>query len=437
MGKRQKQARPGKVSSTTTAASRHHTPSTDESKSESKIDMNAQLFTMAIMAVVLPAMLTFIARHVGSSSDGEDNSDDTSRPHFFVRLVLSIILDAVYGEAFHTIFIPIARAISRTLPGAVVPTDHGECEREEAEQNDPAIVWPPTGANIPSDWIEMAKKRKRAKGEPLFFLNHVRGSTRLRQAVRRIAAAFGTLSMAVVMTHWVDGQNIGHIGLTISALDLALGFVVGSSVIIILFVAEVWLGWIRIIGFGEVVVPGESLTINIIWDVLFHIGVSINEEVSMRGWILVNTAAYIVSLGASGSTAMTLSVSLQAGLFALMHLGSPGQGIVGLVNLVVGGTAAALNVFLSGGLSFSLGWHFGWNIWMGHLLGLSTSGIPMSAKLISIVPHPAKSFHGGRFGPEQSPLAPVAYLLGVLALVGLYGTGGVSIWSERLESKVG
>ena len=70
---------------------------------------------------------------------------------------------------------------------------------------------------------------------------------------------------------------------------------------------------------------------------------------------------------------------------------------------------------------------------MGHLLGLSTSGIPMSAKLVSVVPHPAKAaLHGGRFGPEQSPLAPAAYGLGIAMLVAFYGTDGVADWESRL-----
>ena len=42
----------------------------------------------------------------------------------------------------------------------------------------------------------------------------------------------------------------------------------------------------------------------------------------------------------------------------------------------------------------------------------------MAAKLVSVVPHPSKAhLHGGRFGPEQSPLAPVAYLLSAFAAV--------------------
>ena len=76
----------------------------------------------------------------------------------------------------------------------------------------------------------------------------------------------------------------------------------------------------------------------------------------------------------------------------------------------------------SGELALPLGWHFGWNISMGNVFGLSTSGIPISATLLAVAPHPNKAaLHGGEFGPEASPLAPLAYLVGVVVTLTLYG----------------
>ena len=80
------------------------------------------------------------------------------------------------------------------------------------------------------------------------------------------------------------------------------------------------------------------------------------------------------------------------------------------------------DVVVSGGLAFACGWHFTWNLMMGHLLGLSTSGIPMSATLVSILPHPSKAdLHGGTFGPEKSVLAPGVYMFGCALLLLFYG----------------
>ena len=54
---------------------------------------------------------------------------------------------------------------------------------------------------------------------------------------------------------------------------------------------------------------------------------------------------------------------------------------------------------------------------MGHLLGRSTSGIPMSCALISVIPNPKKSYkkyHGGTNGPEQGKLCPLAYIISMI-----------------------
>lgn len=68
---------------------------------------------------------------------------------------------------------------------------------------------------------------------------------------------------------------------------------------------------------------------------------------------------------------------------------------------------------------------------MGHVLGRSTSGIPMSCAVFHVIPRPAsasKSYerlHGGVFGPEQGVLAPLAYLLGMCIASFIYGIDGL------------
>ena len=121
----------------------------------------------------------------------------------------------------------------------------------------------------------------------------------------------------------------------------------------------------------------------------------------------------------ASAVAIATSIILQSTLFALMHVHSPGSTMVSLINLFIGGAAAALNVMASGGVWLGIGWHFGWNITMGHILGRTTSGIPMSCAVVSVVPRPALpgkasyvKYHGGTFGPEMGVLAPLAYAMG-------------------------
>jgi len=342
------------------------------------------------------------------------------------------MLEGVLRAPFLSLLMPAARALSRQLPGAQVPDDEAKLLEEEQQQHDSSLTWPLVGTNLPAGWKAVAAKVGASK-QP-FFLNHVRGCVRVRQAAIRVASAMGTCAQVALMSWCVDSRALHEVTSQLAPVDLALGAIVGSTIICALFVTEVALGWLCIVGYGEVVIQNESLGLNLLWDVLFHVGVAINEEVSLRGWMLVNAAhACVAHFKSSPTSAMMLAVGMQASLFALYHVSSPGATRIGLLNLVVGGACGAVNVFLTGGLSFALGWHFGWNITMGHLLGLSTSGIPMSAKLISVVPHPMKAhLHGGRFGPEQSPLAVPIYLLGVVLLVAIYGSSGIDVWRERL-----
>merc|ERR1719221_2471236 len=114
----------------------------------------------------------------------------------------------------------------------------------------------------------------------------------------------------------------------------------------------------------------------------------------------------------------------QSAFFVIMHLPSPGgMRWQSMINIFVGGMAGGLNVLFTGGrLGFALGWHFGWNISMGNVFGLSTSGIPISATFISVAPHPEKqALHGGVFGPEGGLVSPVAYFLGIVLLFLIYG----------------
>ena len=79
--------------------------------------------------------------------------------------------------------------------------------------------------------------------------------------------------------------------------------------------------------------------------------------------------------------------------------------------------------------------HLGWNLFMGHFLGRSTSGIPMSCAIINIVPKPMKSYekyHGGTNGPEQGVLAPLAYIIGMMMVCAVYGSEKLDAWRDQL-----
>lgn len=444
-----------------------------------------------LVAFVLPLHLTLLAWYMLSSSK-TDHHQDTSSYYYFKLWCFYFLLDASYGYLFHTLLLVPARWIARQLPGAVMPPPNDEKKLVEQEESsdDVTLEWPSAIAiaNLPPDWVieskshkkgnenksnvtcnkSKSKKKIRSKNANIksssqqtdattnqnnnsyqpYYLNHVRGSTRIRQASQRIGAALGTLLTTYLICCCLSTPiTLEDLGLTTNnwGQDLARGFLVGSSIVVIIFVIEVQLGWIEIIGFFQTADPNESFTINFIWDILFHIGVSINEEVMLRGWMFTLGCRGIHAMAlnldwfqSSSSTAtfsIIASIILQSSLFAFLHLHSPGSTYVSLINLFVGGIAASINVMVSGGsIWLGVGWHFGWNICMGHILGRSTSGIPLSCACIDLVPQPSKcfeKFHGGTFGPEQGVLAPMAYILGILMVTYIYGYEGMISWKDR------
>ena len=246
---------------------------------------------------------------------------------FLVRLFCFLLLEAGLGKTFSGIIMPPVRAMARQLPGA----PPSAAEADDHQQHDATLVWPLPGTVLPEGWAAAAK------GKQPYFLNHVSGAMRFRQAFVRVAAALGTLLQVGFMCALVDHRDLAAVGAVLVPTDVARGVAVGAGIICVLFCVEVRLGWLAIVGYGEVVVASERLPLNLLWDALFHLGVSLNEEVSLRGWLLVNmTHALVDHLGASPYLAMALAVALQASLFAALHLGSPGATAVGLANLVIG-----------------------------------------------------------------------------------------------------
>ena len=450
-----------------------------------------------VVAFVLPLQLTLLARYFLTTTTTAES--DKVTPSYFKLWCFYFLIDATYGHLFHTILLVPARWIARHLPGAVVPSSDTELVKQEESSNDTSLDWPSADviAKLPSDWVartqpptkekkiiatyddnegsevpkKTSAKKKKSKSKnnkpnnniqqcnndtqtdqksvdafQPYYLNHVRGSTRIRQASQRIGAAMGSLLASYNMICQLSGSmTLEDVGLTLPVLsDLAWGFLIGLSIVTIIFFMELWFGWIKVGGFFQTVVPNESFAINFLWDVLFHVGVSINEEVMLRGWmftlgcrgILVMALDWFEKSSTAATFSIIASIVLQSSLFSFLHLHSPGSTYVSLINLFLGGIAASINVLVAGGsLWLGIGWHFGWNIFMGHILGRSTSGIPMSCACIEVIPRPnSETLHGGTFGPEQGVLAPLAYILGIVLVICVHGFDALNKWGDELVS---
>lgn len=269
-----------------------------------KLQSNMPAKAEWLVAFVLPLHLTLLAWYMLSTMSKTDHHQDTSSYYYFKLWCFYFLLDASYGYLFHTLLLVPARWIARQLPGAVMPPPNDEKKLVEQEESsdDVTLEWPSAIAiaNLPPDWVieskshkkgnenksnvtcnkSKSKKKIRSKNANIksgsqqtdatrnqnddssqpYYLNHVRGSTRIRQASQRIGAALGTLLTTYLICCCLSTPiTLEDLGLTTNnwGQDLARGFLVGSSIVVIIFVIEVQLGWIEIIGFFQTADPNE------------------------------------------------------------------------------------------------------------------------------------------------------------------------------------
>ena len=211
--------------------------------------------TALVSAVLTPVVLILLIASLDRSEFLYSKKE--GRCHFITRLFIWMFLQESVTRALAEVLMPAARRIARFLPGESRPIT----AQEESEQHDPSLKWPCAGTELPPEWTAAAR------GKQPYFLNHVRGSVRFRQALLRVAAATGSIVQVFAMAWLIDRRPPEAIGLTLAWVDVALGVFTGVSVIVLLFCAEVALGWLRIVGYFEVVSPNESLHVNLLWSV--------------------------------------------------------------------------------------------------------------------------------------------------------------------------
>ena len=101
-------------------------------------------------------------------------------------------------------------------------------------------------------------------------------------------------------------------------------------------------------------------------------------------------------------------------LFGAVHLMNPGSSLWGLVNTIVIGIFLAVAYLRSRALWLPWGFHFGWNLTMGLLMGLPVSGFRLFNVVIHGTVSGPKWLTGGSYGIEASAAGGLAIAIGML-----------------------
>lgn len=238
----------------------------------------------------------------------------------------------------------------------------------------------------------------------------------------RVAAALvsvATVALAVgIAGVALDRRRLSDFGFHVDRewwVDCAFGSALGVALMAGIVLVGVAAGWFRVTD-TLYASPGASLlTLGATLLVTFA-GVSITEELVVRGYLLTNLAEGLRIGPVTGRAALAVAVLLTSGLFGLLHAGNPNATPASTATIALAGVFLAAGYALTGELAIPLGLHFSWNYAQGVLFGFPVSGLRLGVAVVRTRETGPDLVTGGRFGPEAGLLGVVAILVGIVAI---------------------
>jgi membrane protease YdiL (CAAX protease family) len=198
--------------------------------------------------------------------------------------------------------------------------------------------------------------------------------------------------------------------------DFFIGLGIGSLLMVLIFLVEMSLGWLRITGFFTAR-GGNPFWLGIVVDMITFISVGIYEEMLMRGYILRNLAEGSNFRWLKPTTAVILATVLTSIIFSALHLANPGASLMSFLNIFLAGVFLSLGFILTGELALPIGLHIAWNFFQGAIFGFPVSGVSGVNPVISIEQVNIGWMTGGFFGPEAGGIGILAMLLGAVLIL--------------------
>ncbi len=235
-----------------------------------------------------------------------------------------------------------------------------------------------------------------------------------------------TMGLALTISVWLAGRFLDRrpfadFGFRFGKdwwLDFGFGLFQGAFLMLLVFLAELALGWVSVEGFFVTRDHSASFLVALIPPLLIFLAVGFYEELFSRGYQLQNIAEGLNwdTIGPRGS--IVIALLLSSVVFGLMHAGNPNASAISTVNLVIAGFQLALGYLLTGELAIPIGLHITWNFFQGNVFGFPVSGTDFrSATFISVRQGGPDLWTGGAFGPEAGIIGLIAMGLGILMTV--------------------
>jgi membrane protease YdiL (CAAX protease family) len=206
----------------------------------------------------------------------------------------------------------------------------------------------------------------------------------------------GTILMVWIFRKFIDRKTLLSLGFEFKAYrnDLFAGMGWGFVLILIGFLVL----WIS----GMLKVAGTQFNfVSIFFYIIMFIIVALNEEILMRGYVLINLM---------DSMNKYVALILSSVLFSIMHLMNANMSLLPAINLFLAGILLGIYFIHKGNLWFPIGMHFTWNFFQGPIFGFEVSGLITDSIIVQeIAGH--ELLTGGEFGFEGSLIATVAMII--------------------------
>jgi membrane protease YdiL (CAAX protease family) len=243
----------------------------------------------------------------------------------------------------------------------------------------------------------------------------------------------------------VDRRWFGDFGLHLDRdwwLDCAFGAALGAGLMAAVFGLELAVGWLTVTGLF--VAASGSFASGLLLVVVLFVGVSIREELLLRGWLLTNLAEGTAGFrGVSPRRAVVFATLLSSVVFGVLHAANPNATAISTASISLAGVFLALGYLLTGELAIPIGLHLTWNLFQGSVFGFPVSGLGLGVSVIAVEQRGPELVTGGQFGPEAGLLGMSAMVVGSLLTVWWvrWRTGEVrldpAVWTPELRWRDG
>ena len=212
-------------------------------------------------------------------------------------------------------------------------------------------------------------------------------------------------------------------------IDFTFGAVLGIVSMSAIFIFEYYVGWIKITDTFYVAQEGQSFFAPLLVFLFLFICVSLNEELTSRGFMLTNIAEGLTFKKSGPKVGIILALVISSGIFGLFHAGNPNATIIAVLNIVFAGVLLGTAFVLTGRLAIPIGLHITWNFFQGTIFGFPVSGnnFASTASVFAIEQGGPDFWTGGAFGPEAGMLGLLAMIIGILLILA---------WTKFREGKV-